>query len=94
MPVELGNRVLFVRGGKAFEGRVFAVREGACSVEGPGNRPFYLEHWEILLVLGFDEEYARWLSDPLDEGLPAARPAASPRRREAARHWGSCRPGL
>jgi hypothetical protein len=71
MPVEPGNKVLFVRAGKAVEGRVFAVREGACSVEGPGNRAFYLEHWEVLLVLGFDDEYARWLSDPLEDDVPA-----------------------
>lgn len=71
MPVELGNKVLFVRGGKALEGRVFAVREGACSVEGPGSRAFYLEHWEVLLVLGLDEDYARWLADPLEDDVHA-----------------------
>lgn len=71
MPVEPGNRVLFVRRGKAVEGRVFAVREGACSVEGPANRAYYLEHWEILLVLGFDQEYARWLAEPLEGDVRA-----------------------
>lgn len=69
--MEPGDRVLFVRGGKALEGRVFAVREGACSVEGPGNRAYYLERWEILLVLGFDAAYARWLAEPLEDDLPA-----------------------
>jgi len=71
MKVEPGNRVLFLRAGKALEGRVFAVREGACSVEGPGNRAFYLERWEILLVLGFDAEYARWLAEPIENELRA-----------------------
>jgi hypothetical protein len=71
MPVQPGNRVLFVRGGKALEGRVFAVREGACSVEGPGNRAYYLEHWEVLLVLGLDDEYARWLNEPLEDDVRA-----------------------
>lgn len=71
MAVVLGNRVLFVRAGRAMEGRVFAVREGACSVEGPGNRPFYLEHWEVLLVLGLDEDYARWLIEPLQGDVRA-----------------------
>ncbi|MBI2761327.1 MAG: hypothetical protein HYX51_07885 [Chloroflexi bacterium] len=71
MAVELGNRILFVRGGRALEGRVFAVREGACSVEGPGSRAYYLEHWEVLLVLGFDEEYARWLLEPYEDDVRA-----------------------
>lgn len=71
MTLEAGNRVLFLRGGRAFEGRVFAVREGACSVEGPGNRAYYLERWEILLVLGYDADYARWLSEPLTDDIPA-----------------------
>ena len=68
--VEPGNRILFLRAGKALEGRVFAVREGACSVEGPGSRAYYLERWEVLLVLGFDAEYAQWLADPLTEDEP------------------------
>ena len=71
MSVELGNRVLFVRGGKPLEGRVFAVREGACSVEGPGSRAYYLEHWEVLLILGLDHEYARWLMEPLQGDVRA-----------------------
>ena len=69
MAVQQGNRVLFLRGGKALEGRVFAVREGAYSVEGPGNRAYYLEHWEVLLVLGLDEEYLRWLEQPLQDDV-------------------------
>ncbi len=72
MAVEQGNRVLFLRAGRALEGRVFAVREGACSVEGPGNRAYYLEHWEVLLVLGLDEEYARWLDEPLEDDVRAS----------------------
>lgn len=71
MPVQPGHTVLFVRGGRALEGKVFAVREGACSVEGPGNRAYYLEHWEVLLVLGLDEDYARWLEDPLEDDVRA-----------------------
>ncbi len=71
MAVEPGSRVLFLRNGKALEGRVFAVREAACSVEGPGRRAYYLERWEILLVLGFDDEYARWLNEPLEDDVPA-----------------------
>ena len=67
MVVEPGSKVLFVRHGRALEGRVFAVREGACCVEGPGQRAFYLERWEVLLVLGFDDAYARWLREPLAE---------------------------
>ena len=71
MTVEPGNRVLFLRGGRALEGRVFAVREGACSVEGPGNRAYYLERWEVLLVLGHDAAYARWLAEPLEDDVRA-----------------------
>jgi hypothetical protein len=71
MTVEPGNQVLFLRGGRALEGKVFAVREGACSVEGPGNRAYYLERWEVLLVLGFDADYARWLAEPLPSDVRA-----------------------
>ena len=71
MAVRLGDKVLFVRGERALEGRVFAVREGACSVEGPGNRAYYLERWEVLLVLGLDSEYARWLNDPYQDDVHA-----------------------
>ncbi len=71
MPVELGSRVLFLRDGKAMEGRVFAVREGACCVEGPSNRPYYLERWEVLLVLGVDKDYLRWLTEPLEDDVHA-----------------------
>ena len=71
MKVAAGDRVLFVRAGKAFEGRVFTVREGACSVEGPGNRAYYLERWEVLLVLGHDEDFARWLECPLEDDAVA-----------------------
>jgi hypothetical protein len=60
-----GNKVLFVRHGRALEGRVFAVHEGAYSVESSGNRAYYLDWWEILLVLDFDEAFADWLSNPL-----------------------------
>jgi len=60
-----GNKVLFLRHGRALEGRVFAVHQGAYSVEAPGNRAYYLDWWEILLVLDFDESYADWLSNPL-----------------------------
>jgi hypothetical protein len=60
-----GNKILFLRHGRALEGRVFAVHEGAYSVEASGNRAFYLDRWEILLVLDYDEAYARWLADPL-----------------------------
>jgi hypothetical protein len=69
MMVRPGDRVLFVRSGKAREGWVFAVREGACSVECPGNRAYYLERWEVLLVLGFDEAYVRWLEQPLPDDV-------------------------
>ncbi len=71
MSVEPGSKVLFLRGGKAMEGRVFAVREGACCVEGPAQRAYYLERWDILLVLGFDADYARWLSSPLEDDIVA-----------------------
>ena len=60
-----GCKVLFLRHGRALEGRVFAVHEGAYSVEVPGNRAFYLDWWEVLLVLDFDQSYADWLNDPL-----------------------------
>jgi hypothetical protein len=60
-----GNKVLFVRHGQALEGRVFAVHEGAYSVEVSPTRAFYLDWWEILLVLDFDQSYADWLTDPL-----------------------------
>jgi hypothetical protein len=60
-----GNKVLFLRNGRALEGRVFAVHEGACSVESSGNRAFYLDWWEILLVLDYDKAYADWLNNPL-----------------------------
>ncbi len=63
--VREGNKVLFLRHGRALEGRVFAVYEGACSVETSGNRAYYLDWWEVLLVLDFDEAYAAWLADPL-----------------------------
>ncbi len=63
--VREGNKILFLRNGRALEGRVFAVHEGAYSVEAPGNRAYYLDWWEVLLVLDFDESYAEWLSDPL-----------------------------
>src|SRR5262249_50812506 len=63
--VREGNKVLFLRHGRALEGRVFAVHEGAYSVESAGNRAYYLDYWEILLVLDFDEAYAGWLADPL-----------------------------
>lgn len=63
--VREGNKILFLRHGKALEGRVFAVHVGAYSVECSGNRAFYLDWWEVLLVLDHDEEYARWLADPL-----------------------------
>ena len=65
MRVREGNKVLFVRHGRALEGRVFAVHEGACSVESSGNRAYYLDWWEILLVLDHDVAYADWLSNPL-----------------------------
>jgi hypothetical protein len=60
-----GNKVLFVRNGRALEGRVFAIHEGAYSVEAAGNRAFYLDWWEILLVLDWDQTYADWLAGPL-----------------------------
>jgi len=60
-----GNKVLFLRHGRALEGRVFAVHQGAYSVESTGNRAFYLDWWEILLVLDYDEAYAEWLTGPL-----------------------------
>ncbi len=63
--VHEGNKVLFLRRGQALEGRVFAVHEGAYSVETAGNRAYYLDWWEILLVLDFDQSYADWLADPL-----------------------------
>ena len=90
MGVVPGNRVTFVRGGKVLEGLVFAVREGACSVEGPGNRAYYLERWEILLVAGFDEDYARWLAEPLDASA-ADRPLAGARTRGRRATFRSCR---
>jgi hypothetical protein len=65
LQVREGNKVLFVRNGRALEGRVFAVHEGAFSVESSGNRAYYLDWWEILLVLDFDASYADWLSNPL-----------------------------
>ena len=65
MKIREGNKVLFVRRGRALEGRVFAVHEGAYSVESSGNRAYYLDWWEILLVLDFDVAFAGWLSDPL-----------------------------
>ena len=71
MTVEPGDKVLFVRRGRALEGRVFTVREGACCVEGPQNRAYYLDHWEVLLVLGHDAEFARWLAAPLTDDIPA-----------------------
>ena len=76
-----GDRVLFLRAGKALEGRVFAVREGACSVEGPGSRAYYLERWEVLLVLGFDADYADWLDQPLEEDEPMTPTPGSANRR-------------
>ncbi len=63
--VHEGCKVLFVRHGRALEGRVFAVHQGAYSVEVSAARAFYLDWWEILLVLDFDEAYADWLTDPL-----------------------------
>lgn len=90
MAVQPGNRVMFVRGGKALEGRVFAVREGACSVEGPGSRAYYLEHWEVLLVLGLDEDYLRWLNGPLDIDATADAMAKAARR---GKGWRTCRMG-
>lgn len=63
--VREGNKVLFLRRGQALEGRVFAVHEGAYSVEASGNRAYYLDWWEVLLVLDFDQSYADWLADPL-----------------------------
>lgn len=65
MRVREGNKVLFVRHGRALEGRVFAVHEGAYSVESSGNRAYYLDWWEVLLVLDHDVSYADWLSNPL-----------------------------
>lgn len=65
MQLREGNKILFLRHGRAMEGRVFAVHEGACSVETSANRAFYLDWWEVLLVLDFDESYASWLADPL-----------------------------
>lgn len=67
--VSEGNKVLFLRHGRALEGRVFAVHEGAYSVEASGNRAFYLDWWEVLLVLDFDQSYADWLADPLAADL-------------------------
>ena len=58
MAVELGSKVLF-------------LRDGACCVEGPSQRPFYLERWEILLNLGVDQAYARWLTEPLEDDIRA-----------------------
>jgi hypothetical protein len=63
--VREGDKVLFLRHGRALEGHVFAVHEGAYSVETSGNRAFYLDWWEVLLVLGLDQSYADWLADPL-----------------------------
>jgi hypothetical protein len=60
-----GDKILFLRHGRALEGRVFAVHTGAYSVEAPGNRAFYLDWWEVLLVLDHDEAYADWLSRPM-----------------------------
>ena len=62
MTVQEGSKVVFSRAGRVHEGRVFAVHGGACSVEGPGSRAYYLERWEILLVLGVDHEYLAWLA--------------------------------
>jgi hypothetical protein len=61
MTVQEGSRVVFSRAGRVMEGRVFAVHGGACSVEVSTRRAFYLERWEILLVLGVDQEYLSWL---------------------------------
>jgi hypothetical protein len=63
MSVQEGSKVLFSRAGRVLEGRVFAVHGGACSVEVTTRRAFYLERWEILLVLGVDEDYLSWLID-------------------------------
>jgi hypothetical protein len=60
-----GSKVLFVRNGRALEGRVFALHEGAYSVESASNRAYYLDWWEILLVLDWDQSYADWLAGPL-----------------------------
>lgn len=65
MQIREGNKVLFLRHGKALEGRVFAVHEGAYSVEASANRAFYLDWWEVLLVIDHDATYAGWLADPL-----------------------------
>lgn len=65
MQVREGNKVLFLRHGRAMEGRVFAVHQGAYSVEVSATRVYYLDWWEVLLVLDHDEALAAWLADPL-----------------------------
>lgn len=64
MEIREGHKVLFLRHGKALEGRVFAVHQGAYSVESRGNRAYLLDWWEVLLVLDYDPAFAAWLSDP------------------------------
>jgi hypothetical protein len=73
MAVQEGSKVLFSRAGRVFEGRVFAVHGGACSVEVTTRRAFYLERWEILLDLGVDREYLAWLLDG-DREVPDVSP--------------------
>lgn len=70
MTVQEGSKVIFSRAGRVREGRVFAVHGGACSVESPTGRAYYVERWEILLVLGIDEAYLSWLLDSEGTALP------------------------
>lgn len=61
MIVQEGSVIAFIRDGRVLEGRVFAVHDGACSVEVSAHRAYCVERWEILLVLGIDEAYLEWL---------------------------------
>jgi hypothetical protein len=58
-----GSKVLFVRDSGRWKG-ASSPYEGAYSVESSGNRAYYLDWWEILLVLDWDQPYADWLANP------------------------------
>ena len=67
MGIQEGSVVVFLRNGRVHEGRVFALHDGACSVEASGTRAYCVEHWEIIMVLGVDREYLTWLLSPAPE---------------------------
>ncbi|HEY8490316.1 MAG TPA: hypothetical protein VIO14_04920 [Dehalococcoidia bacterium] len=69
MGIREGSVVVFLRNGRVHEGRVFALHDGAYSVEGTGARAYCVEHWEVIMVLGVDPEYLDWLLNPAPEAI-------------------------